>query len=86
MLDPVRYALFIYGKYSRADRETRKRLKPFLREVLDNGVAPLGFRPGISRGEYWWLVYDESRLPPDELDRYLRDRTPPGCEIKTLKI
>ena len=86
MFEPVKYALFLYGKYSRADRETRRRLKPFMREALDNGVAPLGFRPGVARSEYWWLIFDESRMARADLDRYLKKRTPPGCEIRTLKI
>jgi hypothetical protein len=84
--NPLFFAASLYKKLAEADQETREQVKSFLRDIVRSGVIPLGMRRTGSGGEYWWVVYDRSRLSRAELDSYLTDHTPPGLKMTVIYI
>ncbi|MDD5251600.1 MAG: hypothetical protein PHT12_03120 [Patescibacteria group bacterium] len=85
----IALASWILGKWSSANEPTQRLLQETLRECLDAGAAPLGYRPCLMGGganSYYWLVFDTTKMEVGARSVYMKSRTPPGCTITVIVI
>ncbi len=87
VINPLFFAASLYKKLAAAEAGVREQVKAFLRAIPTTGAIPLGVRRDAAGNlEYCWLVYDRHLISPADLDRHLRDHTPPGLKQVVLYL
>ena len=86
MTGPVKLAWALYSRLLSASNELRRELDPFLNAIRRTGTIPLGCRWNeAGELEYCWLVHEPGRFASAaELERQLRDRSPPNAKLVVL--
>ncbi len=87
VINPLFFAASLYKQLAGASVGVREQVKAFLRAIPATGAIPLGVRRDPSGGlEYCWLVFDRHQLSAADLERHLREHTPPGLKQVVLYI
>ncbi|MEY4744695.1 MAG: hypothetical protein RL272_640 [Candidatus Parcubacteria bacterium] len=78
MANLMTFAMAFYKKLLSAPPHVRAAVEAAIKDGESSGLIPLGMRSANGGSVYAWFLYDRSKLSPEERERYLHERTPPG--------